>query len=434
MSRSRTYTPRATEGGLLRIGWCAVVNRASLGYKVFAGRFPARSWQGGVEGKIHRSLLMAAVSLAVVAGLLIFLRISPKGAYAPSTAPSQTTADLAHGNLSSLLGPPAFPEEIILADLPLVNAHEHLYRVEDFERYLPAAEKMGIVKTLFVASSDFTLLGSGHDPREGNEQNTYTVIECAKRYPNKVIPFATVHPDESDLVSRVKRYLRDGARGIKLYTGHPNFYDRPLDAETLLPLYAFCEQAQVPIVWHVNLGKHAEELSRVLKQFPNLRIIIPHFGVAFYNPFGEAMQRLREILDTYPGVYTDTSFGTREILVAGIDRVSRSPEVFRDFYLRYQDRIVWGTDMVITGHPEKTKEWIESVIRACRDLHEKDVYIFWMSATGTKYALQGVENPYGRQRGLNLPRGVLQKIYSENIERFLAVPIRIPAETEPKEP
>jgi predicted TIM-barrel fold metal-dependent hydrolase len=153
--------------------------------------------------------------------------------------------------------------------------------------------------------------------------------------------------------------------------------------------------------------------------YPNLTVIIPHFGVTFFRPEGE-FQTLPNLLDAYPNVYVDTSFGTRAILVQGLEAVSNAPETFRRFFLSHSGRIVFGTDMVVTGNSEKTPEWIEAVIRACRDVLEKDEYHFYMAAKGSPYALAGAENLDGGLRGMNLPNEVLEKVYSSNLEGILS--------------
>lgn len=307
-----------------------------------------------------------------------------------------------------------------LKDFRVVNAHDHLYRIQDFERYLPAADALGIAKTIFVASSEYTIKGKGGDKEKDNDVNSKEVLACAAKYPDKVVPFVTLTPKTPDKVALLQGYVAQGAKGLKLYTGHSDFHDVPLDDPEMLPVYAWAEQEQFPIVWHVNLNNFQDELTRVLLKYPKLRVMIPHFGVGFFDTQGKILDRLGEILDTYPNVYVDTSFGTREILVSGMERVSMVPDVFKRFYEKHQDRILFGTDMVVTGNKEKTTEWISSVIRACRDMHEKPEYVFWMAAKGGAYADKNTNNIYGRLRGLALPPEILKKIYETNAEKFLA--------------
>jgi len=212
--------------------------------------------------------------------------------------------------------------------------------------------------------------------------------------------------------------VAEGAAGLKLYNGHSNFHDRPLDDESMLPVYAYCQETGLPICWHVNLVSYGDEFMRVLAKYPNLRLIIPHFGVTFFHPRQKPFRDFQALLDAYPNIYTDTSFGTRQILVSGLEAVSKDPDVFREFFRKYSDRILFGTDMVITANKEKSAEWIEAVIRACRDVLEKDTYHFYMGAKGSPYADKGANNVYGAYRGLALSDEILRKVYETNFEKL----------------
>ncbi|HOZ48041.1 MAG TPA: amidohydrolase family protein [Candidatus Hydrogenedentes bacterium] len=305
-----------------------------------------------------------------------------------------------------------------LRAIPVINAHEHLFMRSHLDKYLSACDRLGVVQTLFVGSPDFTLKGAGHSPKTGNDENNRVILDAAAEFPGKIVPFCTLHPDDEDKVQTLEAYVAEGGKGLKLYTGHGSFWDRPLDAPEMLPVYEYCERTQLPICWHVNLLRYADEFSRVMLKFPRLIVIVPHFGVTFYRPTGSEWAVLQKLLDNYPGLYTDTSFGTRDILVAGLEVVSQYPDVFRAFFEKYQDRIFWGTDMVVTGNKEKTEEWVEAVLRACRDVLEKDTYHFFMAARGSPYAAPGSPNIYGRLRGLALPDSILRKVYHENFERL----------------
>ena len=78
--------------------------------------------------------------------------------------------------------------------------------------------------------------------------------------------------------------------------------------------------------------------------------------------------------------------------------------------------------MVITGNKEKTPEWIEAVLRACRDVLEKDIYYFYMGARGSPYADLRANNIYGVYRGLALDDAILKKVYETNIEKLFPSP------------
>lgn len=310
-----------------------------------------------------------------------------------------------------------------LGDFRVLNAHDHLFSRKYLDKYFAAAARVGVARTLFVASSDFTLKGSGFDAKAGNAQNTQEILNCEREFPNQIITYCTLHPDDPDKTGLLKGYMDSGVHGVKLYTGHSNFADRPLDAPEMEEVYAFCEANNLPICWHVNLSRaeYMEQFKRVMEKHPKMKVIIPHFGVTFYRPGSPAWNEFWALLDQYPGLYTDCSWGTRQILVHGLEVVSANADVFREMVNRYQDRVLWGTDMVVTGNQEKTEAWIASVLRACRDMLEKEVYYFWMAADGSPYDYAGSVNPFGKLRGLKLSEPVLRKIYETNYESFVAL-------------
>ena len=110
-------------------------------------------------------------------------------------------------------------------------------------------------------------------------------------------------------------------------------------------------------------------------------------------------------MDTYPHLYTDMSFGFTDFLTAALRRFSRNPEKYRRLILKYQDRIFFGTDMVVTNAPYKTVDWLTQASRVYRDLLEKKEYSFFAIPNETL-------------KGLYLDGKVLRKIYRTNFERF----------------
>ena len=308
-----------------------------------------------------------------------------------------------------------------LRDFKVVNAHEHLMSRKFLTKYLRAAEETGVASTLFVASSEYTLKGGSADQTRGNDENTEEILAAAREHPGMIIPFCTIHPGDPEKLDKIKKFAAEGAKGLKLYTGHGNFYKQPLDAPDMMPVYAYCEEARFPICWHVNLIKYAAEFERVMQKYPKLIVIVPHFGVAFFHPREAPFQELQRLMQTYPNLYTDTSFGTRSILIDGLEAVSHDPQPFRDFIAKFSDRVLFGTDMVITGNKEKTEKWIADVIRACREILEQDTFTFYMGAKGSPYASRKSDNENGVFHGLALDDDTLRKIYETNFERLMAL-------------
>jgi predicted TIM-barrel fold metal-dependent hydrolase len=306
-----------------------------------------------------------------------------------------------------------------------VNVHEHLLYKGHLDNYLPAARAFGVEKTVIVASPQFTLFGKGQKGEPIMSENFAVILEAAKDHPDEIVPFFTVSPEDKELLARAKRHVAAGGKGIKLYTGHSNLHDRPLDAPELMPLYAYLEDIGLPINWHVNLAKWHEEFDRVMSKHPKLNVMVPHYGVCFWRP-EEHMPIVARLMRKYPNLYVDTSLGTREILIDGLYRVAEHKPLFQQFFEEFQDRIVWGTDAVITGNLEKTPSWYAKVLAGTRDQLERDHFQFPLAEGYSRYFKKD-RDPTGVIEGLALPEPILKKVYKDNALRWLERPAQLEA-------
>ncbi len=300
----------------------------------------------------------------------------------------------------------------------LINAHEHLYKSKDLERYLPAARKAGITATVIVSSPLFTLEGKGEKGEPGMSTNFETVLAASKEFPGEIIPFCTIDPKDPDKLDRLKKHIAAGAKGVKIYTGHSNFYDGPLDPTDMDPVFEYLQETKTPINWHINLAKFMDEFEVVMKKYPDLNLMVPHYGVAFWKPEAPTLARLSVLMRAHKNLLVDTSLGTREILLNGMAAIEPAREKFRAFFEEFQDQCIWGTDSVITGNPEKTPGWYSKVIWATRDHLEKDVFTTELAAGYSKYYEKGRDGE-GRYLGLNLSPEILKKVYVINTRRWL---------------
>jgi predicted TIM-barrel fold metal-dependent hydrolase len=133
------------------------------------------------------------------------------------------------------------------------------------------------------------------------------VADYVKQHPQKLIGFASVDPNEADYLDELTRATdRLGLRGLKLGPIYQNYH--PLD-ERMLPVYAYCEQKELPILIHQGttfprMGplKYAPSvlLEDIAFQYPNLKMIIAHMG----HPWiGETVALIRK----QPNFYADIS-------------------------------------------------------------------------------------------------------------------------------
>lgn len=282
----------------------------------------------------------------------------------------------------------------------IINAHEHFQSFTNVPKFLKAMAATGIEKTVIVGSPEATIL-TGRTGFQGEEKYNLEVLKIANTYPDHFIAFPTIDVHDADKLEKLKQYMKMGGEGLKLYSGHSFFHDVRLDEPSMMPVYAYLEEQQIPVLFHVNAGNFREEFENVLQKFPKLKVICPHFCLSTINT-----KRFEELMDKYPNLYTDASFGYIDFLKDALLRISKNSEKYRNLIIKYRDRILFGTDMVVTSASYKTADWLAQVTRAYRDLLEKDQYTF--------FAIEGMT-----LRGLHLPPDVLQKIYRTNFERFM---------------
>lgn len=137
-----------------------------------------------------------------------------------------------------------------------------------------------------------------------------------------------------------------------------------------------------------------DAVDRVLVRHPDLRVVGAHFG-----SLEDHLDELALRLDRYPNFAVDTAARLRRLVFQPTDKV-------RAFFLKYKDRILYGTDLhVFPSHAEESNSspW------------EKQYALDWRYlATGDTFEYQGHET-----QGLQLPREVLKKIYHDNAIQWI---------------
>jgi predicted TIM-barrel fold metal-dependent hydrolase len=129
--------------------------------------------------------------------------------------------------------------------------------------------------------------------------------------------------------------------------------------------------------------------DHVLAGNPGLRVIGVHLGSMEKNLDNTAAH-----LDRYPNFAVDTAARMEYLMIAPAENV-------RTFLLKYQDRIVYGTDLDILPDAdvhESLNEWQATYVRNWKFL-----------ATNQTFEWAGK-----KVRGLKLPEPVLQKIFRDN--------------------
>lgn len=86
-----------------------------------------------------------------------------------------------------------------------------------------------------------SLRGVFVDWRKGNDETLF----AARRYPDRLIPFATLSPFMDGGAGELERILDEGCRGVRLY---PSFHSYRLDSEFVDEVCRIAGQRQVPVM------------------------------------------------------------------------------------------------------------------------------------------------------------------------------------------
>jgi predicted TIM-barrel fold metal-dependent hydrolase len=300
----------------------------------------------------------------------------------------------------------------------IINSHEHVQSFRNIPILLKMMEDCQIEKMVLLGTSKYTIY---LNPKYGfteYDQNNEEIINISKKYPDKFIALCTINPLDRDKLEKLKNYITSGAKGLKLYNGHgyffDNFFNIPLDDPGMLEIYQYCEDQEIPILYHINSGRFLEQLENILKNYPNLKIIAPHFVLTSSN-----LTLLNRLFDTYPHLYTDISFGHPDFQVAGFKRISQNIVGFQKFIQKYKDRIIFGTDIVITSYRAKSRSYIEEVILSYFDLLEEEEFTL-PNSIYKMMSRKARENtdPDAVYKGLHLDDETLKMIYHDNAVRI----------------
>ncbi len=134
--------------------------------------------------------------------------------------------------------------------------------------------------------------------------------------------------------------------------------------------------------------------DHILANNPRLRMVGVHLGSMERN-----LDNIADHFEKYPNFAIDTAARMEYLMLM-------PPENVRDFFIKYQDRILYGTDLDLlpdANVPDILKDWQSTYARDWKFL-----------ATGEALSVEGKQ-----VHGLNLPESVLQKIFRSNAIRWI---------------
>ena len=257
--------------------------------------------------------------------------------------------------------------------------------------------------------------------------------------------------DEPDFADGVIDQLRDdiaaGARMVKVWKevgmvikDASGTYIQ-IDDERFQPIWDFLIEQNIPMLAHIgepraawlpldessphynyyknNPQYHAYQTPEVpswetimaardrwLQNNPNLTVIGAHIGSMAYD-----VEEVARRLDRYPNFYAGTAARFGDLAKQPSDKV-------RDFFIRYQDRLLYGTDLSTrVVEDDRSADALQNE----REALERRFTMHWTYLAGSdslNFSDYGTSYD-APTKGLALPDSVLRKFYAGNAERVL---------------
>ena len=319
-------------------------------------------------------------------------------------------------------------------DYEITDAHVHPMGGAGLESFFKTAKKFADevqiegVNLLYINNMRFSTIGAELLSLALKAKDNRFTIYNSFGYWMKNIPH-----DGPGLKAQLETFMAAGFDGLKMLEGKPTeraINNIPLDDPRYDPPFDLLETTGYHVLRHVNdpeefwdretCPKWANEgkggywdtakfLSKeqIYAENENLLARHPKINVTFAHAYflSNFPDRMTAFLDKYPNVTIDLCPG-----IEMYDGFTKQYKHWRDIFMAYQDRFLFGTDNVINPlgsspitHDGKSSYKIEKI---CRFLTTTDEFEAW------GFSL----------KGLGLPREVTRKILKNNYLRVRGTP------------
>ena len=185
------------------------------------------------------------------------------------------------------------------------------------------------------------------------------------------------------------------------HQGEPRNCWLPLDQMTVRgDSNYFAQNPQYHMYLHPEYPSYEDQINardRMIEKHPKLRIVSVHLASLEWN-----VDEIAKRLDKYPNMAVDIAARIEHLQ----NTASTDWQKIYDFFIKYQDRILYGTDVVESSDSKGT---------ITEELHTK-----WMNDWKFFVSDETLTNSDRKTyKGLKLPKDVVDKIYAKNIETWI---------------
>lgn len=323
--------------------------------------------------------------------------------------------------------------------VPKVDAHFHV-------------NSESSAMTDLAREDNFHLLTVNVDNGRGQLDSQYHFATYQAEHSPEVVDFISAfdlkHWDslgwENEAIAKLDRSFRDGALGIKLWKSigmvykdssdnfimvdNPRFdpviqYVIDHDKTVLghlgepkncwLPLEEmtvnndrnyFREHPEYHMYLHPEYPSYEDQINardRFLERHPDMRFVAAHLASLEWS-----VDELAKRFDKFPNMAADMAARICHLQFQS----QKDREKVRDFFIKYQDRLIYGTDngMSANDDPEETRTYT----------HEKWLEDWKYFVTDEAMSVREVNGDF---QGLKLPKEVVDKIYYANAAKWFGI-------------
>jgi predicted TIM-barrel fold metal-dependent hydrolase len=319
----------------------------------------------------------------------------------------------------------ATPQTILNhAKYNVIDVHSHPYArsEEQLTKWIQAMDETGIEKTVILSMATGPAFDSIYQiyAKYGDRFEVWCGFDYTGYDQPGFGPAA---------VKELERCYRAGARGVGELgdKGLGELYSKPvagiglhIDDPRMKPLFEKCAELGMPVNIHVaepiwmyqkmdstndglmnaydwrinfeqknrmDFDRLIQTLENAVRENPKTIFIACHYANCNHN-----LQILGKLLDKYPNLYAD--------IAARYAEASPVPRYTRAFFIRYQNRLLYGTDMGMDASMYKI---------TFRILETSDEHFYETE----------LSNYHWSCNGLGLPDKVLKKVYNNNASKIL---------------
>lgn len=322
------------------------------------------------------------------------------------------------------------------AAVPKTDVHLHINSLNPV--FLQLAEK-----------NNFRVVSPNVDSRLPVSEQLDTASALKKLWPGRFAFFGTFSVDSfgkpdfaNEVISVIDRCIQNGASGIKIWknigmvlldsTGRYVMVDDP----AFDPIFKYMESKKIRVMGHLgepkncwlpfsemtdtsnlryyksnpqyHMYQHPEAPSyedqinardNLLRKYPELEFTGAHFASLEWS-----VDEIARRLDSFPNLTVDMSARMGHLQYQSI----ADYEKVRKFLVKYQDRILYGTDITVNSMEKNP------------GARAQQIYDRWVSnwvylATDST---QKINNLPGEVRGMNLSKETIDKIFNSNANKF----------------